>query len=74
MLDAIAVRSLAFTSEQETSYGNFAHHVLDAVKTVLAAGPQLSDQLSGALQHFNAAVTPAAKPSQGLALQTLVRV
>ncbi|MFT7402182.1 MAG: hypothetical protein ACI83N_001782, partial [Hydrogenophaga sp.] len=74
LLDAITVRSLAFTSEQETGFGSFACHVLDAVKTVLAAGPALSDQLPGALQRFNAAVTPAAMPSQGLALQTLVRV
>lgn len=74
LLDAITVRSLAFTNEQETGFGPFARHVLDAVKTVLAAGPQLSEQLPGALQRFNAAVTPAAKPSQGVALQTLVRV
>jgi hypothetical protein len=74
LLDAITVRSLAFTREQETGFGSFARHVLDAVKTVLAAGPALSDQLPGALQRFNAAVTPAAMPSQGLALQTLVRV
>ena len=74
LLDAITVRSLAFTSEQEAGFGSFARHVLEAVKTVQAAGPQLSDQLPGALQRFNAAVTPAAMPSQGRALQTLVRV
>lgn len=74
LLDAITVRSLAFTNEQEAGFGSFARHVLEAVKTVQAAGPQLSDQLPAALQRFNAAVTPAAMPSQGLALQTLVRV
>jgi hypothetical protein len=74
LLDAITVRSLAFTSEQDTGFGRFAHHVLDAVKTVQAAGPQLSDQLPSALHRFNAAVTPATVPAQGLALQTLVRV
>lgn len=74
LLDAITVRSLAFTNEQETGFGPFARHVLDAVKTVLAAGPQLSEQLPSALQRFHAAVTPAAQPSQGVALQTLVRV
>jgi hypothetical protein len=74
LLDAITVRSLAFTDEQVAGFGSFARHVLEAVKTVQAAGPQLSDQLPGVLKRFNAAVTPAAIPSQGLALQTLVRV
>ena len=74
LLDAITARSLAFTSEQDTGFGAFAHHVLQAVKTVQAAGPRLSDQLPGALQRFNAAVTPEPMPAQGRALQTLVRV
>jgi hypothetical protein len=74
LLDAITARSLAFTSEQDTGFGSFARHVLEAVKTAQAAGPQLADQLPAALQRFNAAVTPAAMPSQGRALQTLVRV
>ena len=74
LLDAITERSLAFTSEQDVGFGIFARHVLDAVKSVQAAGPQLSDQLPGTLQRFNAAVTPAAMPAQGLALQTLLRV
>jgi hypothetical protein len=74
LLDAITVRSLAFASEQEAGFGSFARHVLEAVKAVQGAGPQLSDRLPAALQRFNAAVTPAAMPSQGLALQTLVRV
>lgn len=74
LLDAITARSLAFTSEQDSGFGSFARHVLEAVKTAQAAGPQLSEQLPGALQRFNAAVTPATMPAQGLALQTLVRV
>ena len=44
------------------------------MKTVQAAGPRLSEQLPGALQRFNAAVTPEPMPAQGRALQTLVRV
>lgn len=74
LLDAITVRSLAYTSEQEAGFGSFARHVLEAVKSVQAFGPKLSEQLPAALQRFNAAVTPALIPSQGLALQTLVRV
>jgi hypothetical protein len=74
LLDDITARSLAFTSEQDAGFDSFAHHVLDAVKSVLAAGSQLADQLPGALQRFQAAVSPAAVPAQGLALQTLVRV
>ena len=74
LLDAITARSLAFTSEQDAGFGSFARHVLDAVKTAQAAGPQLSEQLPAALRRFNAAVTPATAPAQDLALQTLVRV
>src|SRR5690606_9123624 len=74
LLDAITARSLAFTSEQDAGFGGFARHVLDAVKTAQAAGPQLSEQLPAALRRFNAAVTPATAPAQDLALQTLVRV
>jgi hypothetical protein len=74
LLDAITARSLAFSSENDAGFEGFARHVLAAVKDAQAAGPQLSEQLSGALQRFNAAVTPAAAPAQGLALQTLVRV
>ena len=74
LLDAITARSLAFTTEQDSGFGSFARHVLEAVKTAQAAGSQLSDQLPGVLQRFNAAVTPETMPAQGLALQTLVRV
>jgi hypothetical protein len=74
LLDAITARSLAFSSEQDTGFDSFARHVVEAVKTAQATGAQLSDQLPGVLQRFNAAVTPVAAPAQGLALQTLVRV
>lgn len=74
LLDEITARSLAFTSEEQSGFGSFARHVLDAVKAVQAAGPQLGEQLPGALQRFTAAVSPAAAPAQGVALQTLVRV
>lgn len=74
LLDAITARSLAFTIEKEAGFGSFAHHVLQAVKTVQAAGPQLSERLPSVLQRFNAAVTPEPMPAQGRALQTLVRV
>jgi len=74
LLDEITARSLAFTSEEQSGFGSFARHVLDAVKAMQAAGPQLGEQMPGALQRFRAAVSPAAAPAQGVALQTLVRV
>jgi hypothetical protein len=74
LLDDITARSLAFTSEQDAGFDSFARHVLDAVKSAQAAGPQLAEQLPGALKRFQAAVSPATAPAQGRALQTLVRV
>jgi hypothetical protein len=66
LLAAITERSLAFSSEQDAGFECLLRDAMKAVRAVQAAGSQLSAQLPGALQRFNAAVTIAGVSAQDL--------
>lgn len=66
LLAAITKRSLAFSSEQDAGFEDLMRDAMKAVRAVQAAGSQLSAQLPGALQRFNAAVMIAGASAQNL--------
>jgi hypothetical protein len=74
LLDAMTVRSLAFSSEQDEGFEHFAQAVRDIVQALQAPGPRLPERFSAMLQRFNESHTQALSPARGLAVQTLVRI
>jgi hypothetical protein len=74
LLDAMTLRSLAFSSEQDAGFETFAAAVRDIVQALQAPGPNLPHRFSAMLQRFNESHTQAPSPARGLAVQTLVRI
>ena len=78
LLDAIAERGLAFTSEQDSGYTSFATQVRDVVRALQAPGADLPDRFPGLLERLTRSQAEALAPRQaqarGLAVQTLMRV
>ncbi|MGS5086409.1 DUF1631 family protein [Hydrogenophaga sp. A37] len=70
LLDTITARSLAFSSEQDTGYAEYAQQVHDVVKTMNASTSALPDRIVEQLNRL----LPQSAPDQGLAMQTLVHV
>ena len=78
LLDAIAERGLAFTSEQDSGYTPFAKEVHDIVRALQTSGADLPDRFPGLLERLTRSRAEALAPRQaqarGLAVQTLMRV
>ncbi|MBT9550478.1 MAG: DUF1631 family protein [Hydrogenophaga sp.] len=78
LLDAIAERGLAFTSEQDAGYQPFATQVHDIVRALQSSGADLPDRFPGLLELLTRsraeALVPRQAQARGLAVQTLMRV
>jgi Protein of unknown function (DUF1631) len=70
LLDTITARSLAFSSEQDTGFGDYAQQVHAVVQALQASTNALPERIVEQLERLQ----PHGAPDQGLAMQTLVRV
>lgn len=74
LLDSIAERALAFTSEQDAGFAEFAQRVHAVVQALQAPGPNTADRFATQLQRLSELPPASNPPSRGLAVQTLVKV
>ncbi len=74
LLDIITERGLAYTSEQDAGFAEYARQVRDVVQTLQAPGPQLADRFPELLLRLSQGAVVNQAPARGLAMQTLVKV
>lgn len=70
LLDTITARSLAFATEQDTGFADFAQQVHQSVQALQSTSAGLPERIAERLRHMESLGTP----DHGAAMQTLVRV
>jgi Protein of unknown function (DUF1631) len=70
LLDTITARSLAFATEQDTGFADFALQVHQTVQSLQSTAAGLPERIAERLRRLESLAAPA----HGLAMQTLVRV
>jgi len=74
LLETITERGLAFTSEQDEGFSDYAKLVRESVKVLQQEGPDLASRLEQQLMRLGQVASPSRTPARGIAVQTLVKV
>lgn len=74
LLDLITMRGLAFTSEQDAGYADYARQLQAIVQDLQAPGQGLSERFPEWLRRMSQSDALTQAPARGLAMQTLVKV
>ena len=74
LLETITERGLAFTSEQDEGFSDYAKLVRQSVKVLQQEGPDLASRLEQQLMRLGQVASPTRTPARGIAVQTLVKV
>ena len=74
LLETITERGLAFTSEHDEGYSDYAELVRQCVRQLQQEGPDLATRLEDQLLEMDKVASPARTPARGIAVQPLVKV